>query len=156
MQFVNESVIEEVINRFEDEQSYLEALRIMLEAQPGIRDYLDQESLELLTKDEMALMIYLTTVIYSASTLACSAIRQIPTSMLEHSEDENWAVFNSSTQKSFSKILDQFFENYEQEDLLALVEDSIQQDEDNPVTSVGAEIIFIGCKSLIDVIHSSN
>ena len=156
MQFIDESVIEEIINRFEDEKSYLEALGIMLEAQPGIKDYLDQESLELLTNDEMALMIYLTTVIYSVSTLVCGTIRQIPTSSLEQSEDENWAIFNSSTQKSFSKILDQFFENYEQEDLLALVEDSIQQDEDYPVTSVGAEIIFIGCKSLIDVIHASN
>ena len=50
--------------------------------------------------------------------------------------------------------LDSFFKDYPQEDLLALVEDSIQQDEDNIVTPVGREIIFVACKSIIDTIHS--
>ena len=43
--------------------------------------------------------------------------------------------------------------DYQQEDLLALVEDSIQADEEEMVTPIGKEIIFVACKSIIDVIN---
>jgi hypothetical protein len=49
-----------------------------------------------------------------------------------------------------------FFDGYPQEDLLAFLEDSLQQDEENPVTGVGAELIAVTAKSIIDVLHDCN
>lgn len=156
MEFIKESVIEDVISSFEQEEIYLGAFKNMLENQPGIRNYIEQESLELLTADEMTLLEYLTTVIYTATFKQCGILKIIEPEILESKEDENWAIFNNATNKSFQKILDLFFDMYPQEDLLALVEDSIQMDENSIVTSVGAEIILISCKTLIDVLHQSN
>ena len=46
--------------------------------------------------------------------------------------------------------MDVFFENYQQEDLLAFVEDSLIDDEDEIVTKVGREPMFVALKSIID------
>ncbi|MBK8670547.1 MAG: hypothetical protein IPN89_14270 [Saprospiraceae bacterium] len=59
-------------------------------------------------------------------------------------------------QQKTSQNFRHLFRNYRQEDLLAMVEDSIQQDDENFVTVVGREIIFVACKSIIDTVDGCN
>jgi hypothetical protein len=80
----------------------------------------------------------------------------IPGASLEKNEEANWETFNAQGNKQFTSILDVFFSAYPQEDLLALVEDSLQSDEESVVSQVGREIIFISCKSIIDTIDQNN
>ena len=40
--------------------------------------------------------------------------------------------------------------------MLSLVEDSLQPDEDQVISTVGREIILVACKSIIDIIHKNN
>ncbi|MBK6500641.1 MAG: hypothetical protein KAX53_02145 [Saprospiraceae bacterium] len=151
---IPESIINDIIDQYQDEQKYLTDLKQLSSEQPDLIAFIDQENYSLLTNDEIALLEYLTLVIYFSSMKMIEKTIQIQGKSLEAAEEDNWNTFNEITAKSFFNKLDSFFKDYPQEDLLALVEDSIQQDEDNIVTPVGREIIFVACKSIIDTIHS--
>lgn len=151
---IPESIINDIIDQYQDEVKYLTDLKHLSSEQPDLIAFIDQENYSLLTNDEIALLEYLTLVIYFSSMKMIEKTIQIQGKSLEAAEEDNWNTFNELTAKSFFNKLDSFFKDYPQEDLLALVEDSIQQDEDNIVTPVGREIIFVACKSIIDTIHS--
>ena len=151
---IPESIINDIIDQYQDEQKYLTDLKQLASEQPDLIAFIDQENYSLLTNDEIALLEYLTLVIYFSSMKMIEKTIQIQGKSLEAAKEDNWNTFNEITAKSFFNKLDSFFKDYPQEDLLALVEDSIQQDEDNIVTPVGREIIFVACKSIIDTIHS--
>ena len=153
---ITEVIIDSYIERYENENHYLNDLKELGEKHPDLMSFIDQENYTLLTNDEVALMEYLTTIIYYSCKSEVGTTLKISGAELEKSEEKNWDTFNQSTTKNFTKILDTYFENYPQEDLLALVEDSIQQDDESIVTSVGREIIFVACKSIIDAIHTNN
>lgn len=151
---IPESIINDIIDQYQDEVKYLTDLKHLSSEQPDLIAFIDQENYSLLTNDEIALLEYLTLVIYFSSMKMIEKTIQIQGKSLEAAEEDNWNTFNEITAKSFFNKLDSFFKDYPQEDLLALVEDSIQQDEDNIVTPVGREIIFVACKSIIDTIHT--
>ena len=150
---IPESIINDIIDQYQDEVKYLTDLKHLASEQPDLIAFIDQENYSLLTNDEIALLEYLTLVIYFSSMKMIEKTIQIQGKSLEAAEEDNWNTFNELTAKSFFNKLDSFFKDYPQEDLLALVEDSIQQDEDNIVTPVGREIIFVACKSIIDTLH---
>lgn len=156
MTIITENIIDDLMDIYENEAAYLEDLKKMAEQQQDLVAFIDQENYTLLTVDEVALMEYLTVIIYSASQSVTNKKLFITGKQLEKCEEENWDIFNATNTKNFAKILDRFFENYPQEDLLALVEDSLQPEDDSIVTSVGREIIFVACKSIIDSIHLQN
>ena len=150
---IPESIINDIIDQYQDEQKYLTDLKSLANEQPDLIAFIDQENYSLLTNDEIALLEYLTLVIYFSSMKLIEKTNQIQGKNLEAAEEDNWNTFNEITAKSFFNKLDAFFKDYAQEDLLALVEDSIQPDEENTVTPVGREIIFVASKSIIDTIH---
>lgn len=150
---IPESIINDIIDQYQDEVKYLTDLKHLSSEQPDLIAFIDQENYSLLTNDEIALLEYLTLVIYFSSMKMIEKTIQIQGKSLEAAEEDNWNTFNEITAKSFFNKLDSFFKDYPQEDLLALVEDSIQQDEDNIVTPVGREIIFVACESIIDTLH---
>jgi hypothetical protein len=156
MQFIGEEIIDQYIQRYESESAYLEDFGLMLEEQLDVQAYIDHENYSLLKNEEIALMEYLSTIIYFSSKEVIGAIPKLYGNTLENFEEKNWDVFNEGNSKNFSSVLDKFFEGYEQEDLLALVEDSIVPDDENLVTSVGSEIICVACKSIIDSLHHLN
>jgi hypothetical protein len=153
---ITENIIDQYIERYETEANYLTDLKILTETQPELMAFIDQENYTLLTNDEVALMEYLSAIIYFSCQSQYEKAIVINGKNLEKAEEDNWDIFNASTNKNFNKILDIYFENYPQEDLLALIEDCIIQDEDSTVTAVGREIIFVACKSIIDTIHALN
>lgn len=153
---ITENIIDQYIERYETEANYLTDLKILTETQPELMAFIDQENYTLLTNDEVALMEYLSAIIYFSCQSQSDKTIAINGKNLEKAEEDNWDIFNASTNKNFNKILDIYFENYPQEDLLALIEDCIIQDEDSTVTAVGREIIFVACKSIIDTIHALN
>ena len=57
--------------------------------------------------------------------------------------------------KTLKEIADFFFQDYPQEDLLAFVEDSLIDDEENdtPISNIGRNVIFVSMKSFIDCLH---
>lgn len=156
MIFITENIIDLLIEKYEVEESYMNDFAILIDQQKDLNAFLDQENYSLLTKEEMALLEYLACIIYISSKNSIKKVPLISGKVLEKWEEENWDAFNESNNKNFAKVLDNFFDGYKQEDLLALVEDSIQIDEESVVTSVGGEIIFVACKSIIDTIDQLN
>ena len=75
-------------------------------------------------------------------------------------DEINWGQRDKST--SFEKSKDILFEDYEEEDLLAFIEDLITNDEnedeneDEEISDVGKEIIFLNAKSYIDTLTDTN
>lgn len=156
MKFIDEGAIDLILSRYEDERSFNTDLESMAKDQAELMTFIDQENYSLLTNEEMDLVQYMTLVIYTSCCLQSEKKLIIPAKELESKEEENWNTFNTASGKSFSKILDVFFKDYFQEDLLAFVEDSLESDEEHFVTPVGREIIFVACKSIIDVIDENN
>jgi hypothetical protein len=152
MNLISESVIDQYLDRYENESNFLQDLSQLTNEQADLMAFISQENNSLLTQHELALLEYLTVVIYFSGKRVMDSIK-INGNDLEKAEEKNWEIFNEHPSKNFTKKLDIFFENYQQEDLLALVEDSIQADEEEMVTPIGKEIIFVACKSIIDVIN---
>ncbi|MCZ2338208.1 MAG: hypothetical protein LC127_08390, partial [Chitinophagales bacterium] len=128
MLFISEDLINANIDLLENENEYISVLKELEEKQTDLMQMISKENQDLLTNDELALLEYLTVVIFK-STQSVSTIMKLNGKALEEAEEKNWTTFNASSSKNFIKILDTFFEDYPQEDLLALVEDSIQPDE---------------------------
>lgn len=149
---ITDTVIDKYLDRYDNEANYLQDLTIMSQEQKDLMAFVSQENFTLLTRNELALLEYLTIIIYFSCKESNESIR-LNGPDLEKAEEKNWEIFNEHPSKNFTKKLDIFFENYQQEDLLALVEDSIQADEEEMVTPIGKEIIFVACKSIIDVIN---
>jgi len=64
-------------------------------------------------------------------------------------EENNWSIRDKN--QKWNDALDIYFNAYPEEDLLAFVEDMLIDDDDQSLSLVGKEIIFVSCKSLIDV-----
>ena len=151
MQFISESVINQVIDHLAEETAYLATTDDMLETQKDLMNFIDEENQSLLAKNELAILQFLTVVICK-SVQHHYELKTIPGKLLEEAEENNWEVFHDPQMKTFSNVLDKYFECYHQEDLLALVEDSIQDDENSDMSQPGKEMIFVAAKSIIDVL----
>ena len=156
MQFISEHVIDEVIAQTEN-PAFLEAEWQKLAGEnPALIEFISNERLELLTKEESELLEYLVLVIYSASCVVLQKKPMIQGSVLEEWEDKNWETWNERGVKSSKQAIDAFFENYKQEDLLAFAEDSLADEEDIKITNVGIEIIMVITKTVIDTLDALN
>lgn len=155
MQFFTEAQIENTNSLFENQEIYDDNFKQMLSENDCLISFLEQENFKLLTPDETALLEYLLTVIYKTVKDNVHKTPKISLEILEQLEDENWSVFNDKTGNNLEKTFDIFFDGYDQEDLLALIEDSIIETEEEEIslTQVGKEIIAITCKSFIDMLH---
>ncbi len=65
-------------------------------------------------------------------------------------EEENWKIRADAS--SWDDCKDKYFQEYKEEDLLAFVEDMLATDEDNELTEIGKELVFITSKSFIDAL----
>jgi hypothetical protein len=154
-QIIQEATIDEVLDRLSptEAEGYQSVLEQNQNRQPGIFSYLTAESFDILTDDEKAFMIYLALVILEA-VYAKTEPELISPQDLEKADERNWELWGEASGKRFRERLDVFFEDSEQEDLLAFVEDSIslEQDEENEwgLTNEGREPLFIGLKTVVD------
>lgn len=106
--------------------------------------YLLGEDFKLLTEGEKETMLFIHVVLFfclsanEGSTFDSEAFQEI--------EDNNWKFFNEQG-RSWEEKTEKIFKNYPEEDLLAFVEDMLNDDE---ISSLAQELIFITAKSYID------
>ena len=154
MQFITESQIDETIAELEQGvEFYDKCLLEFAQQQPGITNYLVDEEFDSLTEDERELMLYLTLIIYRTIDKLTETMPEITMDQLEAAEDANWAVLENVKSFKFQERLDLFFKDTPQEDLLALIEDALSE-EDEMLTKEGREPIFVAIKSIVDVLHA--
>jgi hypothetical protein len=152
MKFIPENTIDDTVELFQNESYYNTCLEDITTHQKDLMAFIDEENQSLLTKEELGIIQYLTMVICK-SVQQYHELKPISGNLLEEAEESNWAVFHDAQFKRFKQVMDKFFDGYPQEDLLALVEDTVQEEEDDSITQVGREIIIVVAKSIIDVLH---
>ena len=149
---IKESTIESIVELLESEDLENEVSK-MGEAQPALISFLMQESYEVLKEDEKEYLFYIFLVIYRAFTKSQS-IGIIDGQIIQEMEEQNWEMWESVQSRSIRDRNTLFFRNYEEEDLLAFVEDMVLDDEEEQLSKVAQEIGMIAGKTLIDCFAS--
>lgn len=112
-------------------------------------DYVKADS-EILFDEEVDYMFSMLCLIILS---AFDQIESIDLDHLQELEEKNWETLY--THKSIKSTFDVYFEGFEEEDLLAYVEDALVFDKESEeemefLTNVGTEVIMVKAKSLID------
>lgn len=152
MKLVSENTLDQIVERFDDsEAAYEKAIVDFEKAQPILLSYLFSEEFEVFTADEKEFMLMLSTIIYTAVKEENGDIPLIDETAIADAEEANWAKLEDLSSKRFNERLDVFFQDYEQEDLLAFVEDALAEDEEDPiVTKEAREPMFVTLKTVVD------
>ena len=119
---------------------------------PLIHSYLLNEQMSLLSEEEYQLLWFDAMVILKSCERCGNIQKDLDQARLEDYESDNWAKFENSKPAGFRDKLDVFFNETDQEDLLAFIEDSLADDDEMQVSSAAKEIIFIVLKSLVDLL----
>jgi hypothetical protein len=152
---VTEATIEEVLESFvNDREEYEEALSDLMDQQPPLLAFLAQESNDVLTEEEKDVLWYIILIIITSTRRFGIPVGELSHTDLGNNEESNWEILQEQPKGSFREKITLFFEDYEQEDLLAFVEDTLELEEESPVTSVGRDVIFISAKTVIDSIFN--
>ena len=150
--FVSETIIDAVVEQLESANFEIET-EIFGKRQPALLGYVFSEDFELLTHEERDFMLYLLIVIWKSVEKVKGELPPTPADLLEEAEEHNWEILDKVNEKRFRDRMTVFFDDSDQEDLLAFIEDAlVEDDEDSVVTKEGREPIFVALKTVVDVI----
>lgn len=156
MKFVPESTIDDVIESLDQSDEALEkADDLMAQTQPSLIQFLTQEEFDALTEDERDYLLLLGLTIWESARRTVGEIPEISAEAIGQAEEANYEKLEQSGGSNFHDRMDIFFADYPQEDLLAFVEDALNEDEDNMVSAEGRETLFISLKTIIDALNAS-
>ncbi len=155
MQFIPESLIDQKATLIGAADSFSEHVESLKSKQPALLAYLFSESFDFLTQDEKQYTMFLAIIIWASVHEMHPDQMMIDPASIDTAEDTNWAKLDETKSKIFKERLDVFFKESPQEDLLAFVEDTLTQDEEDMVTKEGREYIFIALKTIIDCLDSA-
>lgn len=156
---ITEQQIEAAVDWLEiNDDSFERTLSQLEEKQPMVLAYLLSDHTHILTQPEREYLLFLAISIWKSLELAnkTEEMEEIDENTIGEIEEMQWGMWGESKGKDFSSKLDVFFENSLQEELLAFVEDALEEEEENEdwLTSEGREAIFIFLVTLIHVFDS--
>ncbi len=141
---IEESIIESCVNQIEnDEHFFQESITQLRKTQQDFFNHLQSESF-LLSPEENDHLLGLLFVLFWTTKGVEKKIRGNKWSQIE---DAWWAQLEAV--KGLSEFMDLAFKELKEEDLLAFVEDSLAELEDDFLTRSGREFIAVKCVSLI-------
>ncbi len=150
--FVSEKIIDTVSETLEN-ADFEKEIEIFGKQQPALLGYVFSEDFELLTREEREYMLYLIIVLSKSIEKVEGELSIIHPDNLSEAEERNWELLDAVTETRFRDRMNVFFEDSDQEDLLAFIEDAlIEDDDDSVVTKEGREPMFVALKSVVDVL----
>ncbi len=150
--FVSEKIIDSVSDALEA-ADFEREIEILGKEQPALLGYVFSEDFELLTREEREYMLYLLIVLWKSIEQVEGELPVIHADNLSEAEERNWELLDPVTETRFRDRMNVFFEDSDQEDLLAFIEDAlIEDDDDSVVTKEGREPMFVALKSVVDVL----
>jgi hypothetical protein len=158
MNFINEEVINPVIDLISDNDELFEKYMLeFAEEQPFLLAFLLSEGFDVLSDEEKSMLFYLSMIIYFSvvNGVEGAEIEMIELEKIQSTDEDNWTEVDHAKFKTMKEIADHFFQGFEQEDLLAFVEDALMEDEEYEISNIGRNVIFVSMKSFIDVLHHS-
>jgi len=106
--------------------------------------YLLGDDFKLLTEEEKQTMLFIHMVLFFC--LSANESKKFDPERFQKIEDDNWKFFNEQG-RSWEEKTEKMFQDYKEEELLAFVEDMLNDEE---ISSLSQELIFITAKSYID------
>ncbi len=150
--FVSEKVIDSISEALEN-ADFEREIEIFGKEQPALLGYVFSEDFELLTREEREYMLYLLIVLWKSIEQVEGELPVIHADNISEAEERNWELLDAVTETRFRDRMNVFFEDSDQEDLLAFIEDAlIEDDDDSVVTKEGREPMFVALKSIVDVL----
>lgn len=152
---VQESIIDAVAEELEGSADAFEATLREFEAeQPMLVAYLFSEEFEAFTTEERDLLLFLALTIWRSvqRSRAGGHLPMVTEEEIARAEERNWEKIEQVADRGFRARADILFAGYAEEDLLALAEDALTDDEDPGVTSEAREPLFITLKTIIDTL----
>ncbi len=148
-----EKTIDQVVDRFAAKPNDLSNVYKELAAeQPAIISMLYSTDLKTLTEEETDLLFFIVAVLYESVKAKNGDLDQVAPEDLEVADDANWAKMMAAGNGNFRDRITPFFDGYLQEDLLAFTEDALLDDDEQVVSGIGREAIFVTAKTVIDVL----
>ena len=120
-----------------------------VEEQSDYWNYMNSEGFKGLSEAEHQMLFFVNSVIYHTCVRVELPIEFDIESYQEYEED-NWSVREAA--EKWTTTLDSYFKDYEEEDLLAFVEDMLVEEEIRRLSDIGKEVILITAKSYIDLL----
>lgn len=154
MQFIDEDTIDQIAVKLGTSDTAREvAIEALREEQPVLLAYLFSENFDVFMNREREYVLFLVLVIIeSAKSKTSNTLPIITEEMLGEVEESNWTKIQAVNAQRFRERLDVFFEDTNQEDLLAFVEDALIDEEEGLLSKEGREPLFIVLKSIIDAL----
>ncbi|MEM8524270.1 MAG: hypothetical protein AAGG68_06490 [Bacteroidota bacterium] len=152
MPFISEDIINKVVAQ--TEQTTEEQITFFNQRQPMLLAYLTGSQFDLLNEQEKDYFLYLAWILHQSIAQGAESISIANEDQIGTAEEQNWEMMEKTSKGDFRKRLDPFFEKTLQEDLLAFIEDGIIDDEEDFITPVGRELMFVGLKTLVDVLSN--
>jgi hypothetical protein len=152
MIFIDENTIDWAVDLVLDSEDHDDELwQTIEEQQPGVLAYLLDEEQNAFTETEREYMLNLLMIMWAAIRKKDAApTGPIDPQTLADAEERNWEKLEAQSSTKFKERIDVFFENTDQEDLLAFLEDAMLEDEESPMTKEGREPMFVLLKSVLD------
>jgi len=150
MPFISEDTINEIVEK--TELSTEEQITFFNQRQPMLLAYLTGKQFDLLNEQEKDYFIYLAWILNQSIAQKVETVKVATEDQIGTAEEQNWEIMEKTAKGDFRKRLDSFFEKTKQEDLLAFIEDGIIDDEEDFITPVGRELMFVGLKTVVDVL----
>ena len=147
---ITESQIEDILVQMESD----EFEDSFVEDQPDFWNYLNSEGFKGLSEEEKQMMFFIHSTIYHTCSKHLESEEEFDIDQFQEFEDQNWAVREDKA--NLEETMNEYFQDYTEEDLLAFAEDMLVVDEDSEITELGKEVIFITAKSYIDFITQSS
>ncbi len=147
---IQEATIERILERIESGMDDFSAeIQDFVEAQPHLAAYLTNEDSDTLNEDERTLLLFGAIVIYQSVMDERTIPGVISEEMVGQLEEENYALMPEKG--AFRERLTPFFEDSEEEELLAFAEDLIVTEADEEgITKEAREPMFIALKTVVD------
>ena len=142
---INEKQIEETIAAMEAEGFEDQ----FVENQGDYWNYMNSEGFKGLSESERQMLFFVNSVIYHTCVSAETPI-DFDIESFQEKEEANWSV--REAEDKWEKAVDNYFQDYEEEDLLAFVEDMLVEEEIRRLSDIGKEVILITAKSYIDLL----
>lgn len=114
-------------------------------------EYLKSDTFSSLSLAEREMLLFCFEVIFHSYRSAKNQSPEFDLDAYLDAEEENWHI--REEHNNWTSTVDSLFKNYKEEDLLAFVEDTLVDDEEEDnISEIAKEIIFISSKSYIDSI----
>lgn len=117
---------------------------------PNVMQYIYSDNFTMFTPNEKELFEYLAYIIIKSNMLARGEECEDPDpDTIAGLEERHWEWIQSSKQKEFRDKITPFFEEYDEEEALAFIEDSLVDDTDFNLVNEVKSLFFVGLSTIV-------